>query len=68
MGATYLRTNQLDSALYYGLESFELCKKTKLPWSGIYLHLGNVYSKKGSTDLALEYYRKGIPIAEETHT
>jgi len=67
MGATYLQTNQLDSALYYGLESFELCKKTNLVWSGIYLHLGNIYSKKGLTDLALEYYRKGIPIAEETH-
>ena len=66
MSREYMRTNQLDSALYYGLKSFELNTKLHLNWSGIYLHLGDTYSKKGLTDIALEYYRKGIPIANET--
>ena len=56
----YERTNRLDSALYYGLNSYEQIKN----WSGIYLKLGNIYAKLGRPDSALYYYRNGIPHAE----
>jgi len=55
------RSNNLDSALYYGLRSYSLIKD----WSGIYLKLGTIYTKLGKTDSALYYYRAGIPHAKE---
>jgi two-component system NtrC family sensor kinase len=57
----YERLNRLDSALYYGLQSYNQIKN----WSGIYLKLGTVYAKLGKPDSALFYYRAGIPYAQE---
>ncbi|HJS52945.1 MAG TPA: ATP-binding protein [Chitinophagaceae bacterium] len=57
----YERLNRLDSALYYGLQSYNQIKN----WSGIYLKLGTVYAKLGKPDSALFYYRAGIPYALE---
>jgi two-component system, NtrC family, sensor kinase len=57
----YERMNRLDSALYYGLQSYEKAKQ----WSGIYLKLGVVYAKLGKSDSALFYFRAGIPKAEK---
>ena len=62
ISSVYERTNQLDSALYYGLESYELTKTG----SGVLLTLGNIYAKKGLPDLALDFYRKGIPVATQS--
>ena len=62
LGSVYEKINKPDSALYYGLKSYALTKE----WSGIYLTLGNIYSDKGMNAQALEYYRKGIPVAEES--
>ena len=57
----YERLNRLDSALYYGLQSYDQIKN----WSGIYLKLGTVYTKLGKPDSALFYYRAGIPYAQK---
>ena len=62
LGSVYEKINQPDSALYYGLKSYALTKG----WSGIYLTLGNIYQDKGMNAQALEYYRKGIPVAEKS--
>ena len=62
LGSVYEKINKPDSALYYGLKSYALTKE----WSGIYLTLGNIYADKGMNEQALEYYRKGIPVAEES--
>ncbi|HET7118874.1 MAG TPA: ATP-binding protein [Hanamia sp.] len=62
LGSAYEKLNQPDSALYYGLKSYALTKE----WSGIYLTLGNIYADKGMNAQALEYYRKGIPVAEKS--
>jgi signal transduction histidine kinase len=62
LGSVYEKINEPDSALYYGLKSYALTKE----WSGIYLTLGNIYADKGMNEQALEYYRKGIPVAEES--
>ncbi|WP_435356371.1 tetratricopeptide repeat-containing sensor histidine kinase [Emticicia sp. SJ17W-69] len=59
VSSIYERSNQLDSALYYGLKANKL---TKI-WSGLYLILGNIYLKLKQRDLAFDYYRKGIPVA-----
>ena len=56
----YERSNRLDSALYYGNKTYELVKD----WSGLYLRLGNIYSKLNLRDTALYYYRIGIFIAQ----
>ena len=62
-GAVYGKLNQLDSALYYGHKSFEFSRT----WSGNYLHLGDVYAKKGNLKEALRYYRMGLPIAKDSY-
>jgi signal transduction histidine kinase len=62
LGSVYEKINKPDSALYYGLKSYALTKK----WSGIYFILGNIYQDNGMNAQALEYYRKGIPVAEES--
>jgi signal transduction histidine kinase len=62
LGSVYEKINKPDSALYYGLKSYSLTKE----WSGIYLTLGNIYADKGMNEQALEYYRKGIPVAEKS--
>jgi len=62
LSSIYERINRLDSALYYGQESYKLEKG----WSGLYLKLGTIYFKLGQKDTALYYYRKGIPLAEKS--
>jgi two-component system, NtrC family, sensor kinase len=61
LSVIYERLNRLDSALYYGLQSYDQIKN----WSGIYLKLGTVYTKLGKPDSALFYYRAGIPYAKQ---
>lgn len=55
------RANQLDSALFYGKKAFEVIKD----WSGLYLYLGNIYTKQNKPDSAFYYYMAGIPIAQK---
>ncbi|HEX6847341.1 MAG TPA: ATP-binding protein [Chitinophagaceae bacterium] len=57
----YERMNRLDSALYYGLQSYKGIKD----WSGIYLKLGVVYKKLNKPDSALFYFRAGVPLAQK---
>ena len=53
------RNNQLDSALYFAEKSYELTNG----FSEIYGILGNIHGKLGQPELALDYYRKGIPVS-----
>jgi signal transduction histidine kinase len=62
ISSIFERSNRLDSALYYGLKTYKFVKD----WGGLYLTLGNIYTKLGKKDTALYYYRKGIPIAEQS--
>ena len=64
LGEAYQNSGQLDSGLYYCLKAQQLNLKLNLKWGGIYLHLGDIYFKKGVTDSAMYYYRTGLPIAE----
>ena len=61
MSSIYEKKNQLDSALYYAQKAFAWDKS----WSGIFQNLGEIYDNMGQTDLALDYYRKSIPLAEK---
>ncbi|MEZ4901268.1 MAG: ATP-binding protein [Spirosomataceae bacterium] len=60
VSSVYEKINQLDSAMYYGLKASKLAEN----WAGIYLTLGNIYTKLDKKDTALLYYRKGIPLAQ----
>ena len=59
IGTTYEKQNQLDSALYYEQKAFSWDSS----WSGIFGNMGEIYAKLGRSDLALDYYRRGIPVA-----
>src|SRR6266536_4548109 len=59
IGSVYEKINQLDSALYYAQKAYTWDKG----WSGLFQTLGEIYAKMGHKDLALDYYRKGIPVA-----
>jgi len=59
IGSIYEKTNQLDSALYYEQQAYAWNKG----WNGVFKNLGEIYFKMGHTDLALDYYRKGIAVA-----
>src|SRR6266542_720735 len=59
IGSVYERKNQLDSALYYEQKAFEWNRS----WSGVFQIMGEIYVKIVNKDLALDYYRKGIPVA-----
>jgi two-component system, NtrC family, sensor kinase len=53
LGSVYEKSGQLDSALYYAQKAYELDK-----WSSsVMLTLGNIYSKMGNQERALDYYR-----------
>ena len=51
------RNNQPDSALYFAEKSYELTDE----FPEIYVLLGNIHTKLGHSNLALDFYRKGIP-------
>jgi len=57
----YEKINQLDSALYYAEKSYSLDKW----WSRTYKTLGKIHDKMGHSDLAFNYYRKGISNASK---
>jgi signal transduction histidine kinase len=59
LSATYEKSNQLDSALYYGKKAWEI----KQNWSYLAYTLGSVHTKLGDKELALDFYKKGISLA-----
>ncbi|HEY5463047.1 MAG TPA: ATP-binding protein [Hanamia sp.] len=63
ISSIYEKNNQLDSALYYGNKTYGLTKE----WSGILQTLGNIHAKLGHNELSLDYYRKGIIVATQSH-
>ena len=62
VGEAYLKIGKLDSALYYGQQSYEMGLKISIQrYLPVTLKLlGNIQQKSGNTDLALEYYRLGL--------
>jgi len=63
IASVYEKTYQLDSALYYA----KIAEKLTDDWSGLFLTLGIVYTKKDLSDSAFYYFRKSIPFAQQQH-
>jgi two-component system NtrC family sensor kinase len=63
LSSVYERDNQLDSALLYAQKAYSVRKD----WSGLLVVLGAIHSKLGHNDLALNFYRKTIPLAIQGH-
>jgi signal transduction histidine kinase/Flp pilus assembly protein TadD len=59
LSAVLERNNQLDSALVYANRSYS----KKQDWSGLLTVLGAIHSKLGNNQLAIEFYKKAIPLA-----
>jgi len=64
IGKTYLKMNQLDSALYYCQLAYDNAVKLK-SWAlyFVLIDLGKIQIQKGNTDLALEYFRQSLIVA-----
>ena len=59
LSGVYERNDQLDSALFYAEKAYIDLKD----WSGFLTTLGGIHSKLGHNRLALEFYKKAIPLA-----
>jgi signal transduction histidine kinase len=59
LSSTYEKSNQLNSALYYGKKAWEI----KQTWSHLAYTLGSVHTKLGDKELALDFYKKAISLA-----
>ena len=61
IGRTYLRMNQMDSALYYCQLAYDDAVRLKSwPLNIVLSDLGEIQVKKGNSDLALGYFRRAI--------
>ena len=67
IGDTYDRMNQLDSALIFQNQAYEIASliKDKEIIGAILSNLGSVQLKKGNIDLAISFFRTGIPVMSE---
>ena len=67
IGDTYDRMNQLDSALVFQNQAYEIANmiNDKDIVGAILSNLGSVQLKKGNIDLALSFFKTGLPIMEE---
>jgi len=63
LGSIYEKSQQPDSAIKYAEAAYKFQKQ----WSGLLYELGSAYAQKGDYAKAMEYYRNGIPLAEEQH-
>lgn len=63
LSSIYQKNHQPDSAIKYAEAAYKVQKQ----WSGLFPVLGSAYAQKGNYAKALEFYRKGIPIAQEQH-
>lgn len=63
ISSVYEKSNQLDSALYYAQKAH----KVDTQWSGLLYVLGSIYTKKGDNELAVQYFKKTVSVAEKTH-
>ena len=63
MGSVYERANQLDSALIYMQNAYQLdVASNKGQWGWLVYVIGNIHAKMGNQDLALSYYRMALPL------
>ena len=67
IGDTYDRMNQLDSALIFQNQAYEIASliKDKEILGAILSNLGSIQLKKGNIDLAISFFRTGIPVMSE---
>jgi signal transduction histidine kinase len=59
MSSIFEKNNELDSALFYANKSYA----TKNIWSGLLVELGAIHRKLGHDSLALDFYRRAVPMA-----
>lgn len=66
LGETYFQLDSLDQAMYYYPQYFEHYdeKDRILHFTHAYLNTGKIWLRKGRKDLAEEYYRKSLGLAE----
>ncbi len=57
-GRTYESLNKLDSALYYFKKSYAIDTQVNRQWSSPLLFMGQIYTKQGHYEMALNFYRK----------
>jgi signal transduction histidine kinase len=57
-GRTYESLNKLDSALYYFKKSYAIDTLVNRQWSSPLLFIGQIYTKQGHYEMALNFYRK----------
>jgi len=70
LGETYLRLNQIDSALYFAKKSESLFLKygsRKNVYGWILNTLGDIYLKKNNVGLAKEYYHQGVKRSKDNN-
>ena len=62
LGAVFLGTNQLDSALYYSSEAYAKSNQLNIPRNAPYLlmNIAGAYSKMGNNKQAVSYYDLAI--------
>jgi tetratricopeptide (TPR) repeat protein len=65
LGRAYLKSNNLDSALLYTSDAYNINTRTKSLFgrSTILLTLGEIHEKLGHENLSLEFYRQAIAAA-----
>jgi tetratricopeptide (TPR) repeat protein len=68
LGESYQKLNKLDSARYFANRSYDTAVKINdLDFIGMELcNLGNIYSGMGQNDIAMGYYKSGIPYLKIT--
>jgi signal transduction histidine kinase len=59
ISSVYEKSDNLDSALFYGLKVYQLNEQ----YTPQLITLGNIYSKMGKLETALNYYKKGLKSA-----
>ncbi len=60
LSSVYEKNNQLDSALFYANKCYKVVGDN---WSGVLLPLGDIHTKLGHNEEAIEFYRKSISFA-----
>lgn len=61
IGAVYIVSNQLDSALFYTQQAYSRAILVNRSLYNLLLNMGHIYFGKGQYNLSLEYFRTALP-------
>lgn len=66
LGTDYALLNELDSAQTYTLRAYEMAEKNKSEGTSnmLFINLGNIHYRQKNYPLALDYYRRSLPLSE----